>query len=180
MRRANSLEKALMLGKIEGSRRKTTEDERVGWHHQLDISLSNLWAMVKDREAWLQYMGSQRVGHDWATEQQQKVKLSGGLVPSRGSERRIYFHLFLSFFFYHLEATSILWLPLFSKYHFNPCFCHHITFSNFSFISIKESSNYVGPTCIIQDNLPISRSLTLFHMLNPFCHVRLSFTISGD
>ena len=64
MRRANSLEKALMLGKIEGSRRKTTEDERVGWHHQLDISLSNLWAMVKDREAWLQYMGSQRVGHD--------------------------------------------------------------------------------------------------------------------
>ena len=37
MRRANSLEKTLMLGKIEGRRRKgTTEDEMVGWHHQLN------------------------------------------------------------------------------------------------------------------------------------------------
>ena len=33
MQRANSLEKTLMLGKIEG---KTTEDEMVGWHHQLN------------------------------------------------------------------------------------------------------------------------------------------------
>ena len=35
MRRADSLEKTLMLGKIEGRRRRkgTTEDERVGWHH---------------------------------------------------------------------------------------------------------------------------------------------------
>ena len=66
----------------------------------MDVSLSNLWEMVKDREAWLQYMGSQRVGHNWATEQQQKVKLSGGLVPSRGSERRIDFHLFFFFCFF--------------------------------------------------------------------------------
>ena len=35
MRRADSLEKTLMLGKIEGRRRKT-EDEMVGWHHQLN------------------------------------------------------------------------------------------------------------------------------------------------
>ena len=35
--RANSLEKTLMLGKIEGRRRKgTTEDEMAGWHHQLN------------------------------------------------------------------------------------------------------------------------------------------------
>ena len=34
MRKANSLEKTLMLGKIEGRRKKqATEDERVGWHH---------------------------------------------------------------------------------------------------------------------------------------------------
>ena len=34
MRRADSLEKTVMLGKIEGGRRKgTTEDEMVGWHH---------------------------------------------------------------------------------------------------------------------------------------------------
>ena len=37
MRRANSLEETLMLGKIEGGRRKgTTEDELVGWHHRLN------------------------------------------------------------------------------------------------------------------------------------------------
>ena len=37
MRRTDSFEKTLMLGKIEGRRRKgRTEDEMVGWHHQLD------------------------------------------------------------------------------------------------------------------------------------------------
>ena len=37
MRRADSLGKTLMLGKIEGRRRRgTTEDKMVGWHHQLD------------------------------------------------------------------------------------------------------------------------------------------------
>ena len=43
-----------MLGKIEGRRRKwMTEDEMVGWHHQLNgHELSKLWEMVKDREAW--------------------------------------------------------------------------------------------------------------------------------
>ena len=40
-----------------------TEDEIVGWHHQLkDMSLSKLWEMVKDREAWrAESMGLQRV-----------------------------------------------------------------------------------------------------------------------
>ena len=36
MCRADSLEKTLMLGKTEGRRRRTTEDEMVGWHHWLD------------------------------------------------------------------------------------------------------------------------------------------------
>ena len=36
MRRADSLEKTLMLGKVEGRRRRVTEDEIVGWHHQLN------------------------------------------------------------------------------------------------------------------------------------------------
>ena len=36
MQRADSLEKTLMLGKIEGRRRGTTEDEMVGWHHRLN------------------------------------------------------------------------------------------------------------------------------------------------
>ena len=36
MQRAGSFEKTMMLGKIDGGRRKTTEDEMVGWHQQLD------------------------------------------------------------------------------------------------------------------------------------------------
>ena len=36
MRRAHSLEKTLMLGKIEGRRRRMIEDEIVGWHHRLN------------------------------------------------------------------------------------------------------------------------------------------------
>ena len=48
------MEKTLILGKIEGERKKgTVEDEMVGWHHRLmDMSLSKLREMVKDREAW--------------------------------------------------------------------------------------------------------------------------------
>ena len=36
MQRTDSMEKTLMLGKIEGRRRRLTEDEMIGWHHQLD------------------------------------------------------------------------------------------------------------------------------------------------
>ena len=54
IRRADSLEKTLMLGKIEGRRRRgLTEDEMVGWHHDsMDMSLSKLQELVKDREVW--------------------------------------------------------------------------------------------------------------------------------
>ena len=54
MRGTNSPEKTLILGKTEGKRRRgLTEDEMVGWHHRPNrLSLSKLWEMVKDREAW--------------------------------------------------------------------------------------------------------------------------------
>ena len=42
-----------MLGKIEGRRRRTTEDEMVGWHHQLNgHEFEQTQEIVKDREAW--------------------------------------------------------------------------------------------------------------------------------
>ena len=48
-----TLGKTLMLEKIEGKRRRGTEDEMVGWHHRLSRhGLSKLWEMVENRGAW--------------------------------------------------------------------------------------------------------------------------------
>ena len=41
-----------MLGKIEGRRRRGRQDEMVGWCHSMDMGLSKLREIVKDREAW--------------------------------------------------------------------------------------------------------------------------------
>ena len=77
MQRVNSLEKTLILGKIEGRRRRGRQ--RMRWLDGIidsrDMSVSKLQEIVRGRDAslWsvLQPMGSQRVGHNLVVEQQQ-------------------------------------------------------------------------------------------------------------
>ena len=73
MRRVDSLKKTLRLGgRNWGQEEKgTTEDEMAGWHHRLngrefEWTLGSWW--WTGRPGMLQFMGSQRVGHDWVTE----------------------------------------------------------------------------------------------------------------
>ena len=73
MQRVDSLEKTLMLGKTEGRRRRGRANR--GWDGWIASLTQWTWVWASSGSWWwtgrpgvLQFMGSQRVGHDWATE----------------------------------------------------------------------------------------------------------------
>ena len=99
MRRVNSVEKTLMPGKTGQEQKGVTEDEMDGSHHQIN---QWTWVWVNSGSWWwtgracvLWFMGSQRVGHDWANE------LNWPLVSSVTAEGQMNTHK-------HAESTLCL------------------------------------------------------------------------
>ena len=109
MERTDSLEKTLMLGKIEGRRRRGQQRMRC-----LDGIMDSMdWVWVNSRSWWwtgrpgvLQFMGSQRVRHDWATELNWTELTGFGLL---------YFHFYAFLCIFWFPFLFLLWFVGYSE-----------------------------------------------------------------
>ena len=176
MLRADSFEHILMQGKIEGRRRRGRQ--RMRW---LDgITTQWIWVWVNSGSWWwrgrpgvLRFMGSQRVGHNWATElnwrQHKFILWSAGrnfemglqdCVPSEGLGENL---LVVFSSFWRPPASLGLW-----PHHSDLCFHHHITLSDSD--PTAYPCDYTGGLLLIQDNLSILRVLNLTSPKQSLCH----------
>ena len=85
MQRTNSLEKTLILRKLEGRRRRGWQRSRWldGIANSMDMNLSKLWEWKAGKPGMLQSMGSQRVWHNLATDQQYGSEWQGWVVAKK-------------------------------------------------------------------------------------------------
>ena len=118
MLRADSLEKTLMLGKIEG--RRTRGRQRMRWldgiTDSMNMNLNKLQRVVKGREAWRAVVHGVTESHDWATEQQ-SISL---LPPATGNYQCVLSICESVCFWFHIREI-IQCLSLFGLFHWALC-----------------------------------------------------------